>query len=143
MTARARNGRRRKRTPPAEPRPPRQRRAPRPALDDGAFGARLMTARRRAGLTQAEMAQALGRDRSLISHLERGHTGKMADILRNVAQHLGVSADYLLGLTDSPVNSASEMRELYEALRSLLEESGGKIEELTAAIRELNGRMGG
>lgn len=89
------------------------------------------------------MAQALGRDRSLISHLERGDTGKMAELLRSVAQQLGVSADYLLGLTDSPVNSASEMRELYESLRSLLEDSGGKIEALTAAIRELNGRIGG
>ncbi len=102
-----------------------------------------MTARRRAGLTQAEMAQALGRDRSLISHLERGHTGKTTEVLRSVSKQLGVSADYLLGLTDSPVNSVSEMRKLYESVRALLEESGGKIEELTAAIRELNGRIGG
>ena len=111
------------------------------AQSNAVFGRRLAQARKRAGLTQVDLAAALDRDRSLISHLERGQTGKMADVLRNVARELGVSADYLLGLTDTPVCSVCEMRELQGEMQALLDRSDGKIDRLTEAINLLNVRL--
>lgn len=124
-----------------ERRRPRRRQPRDVPAGEAAFSTRLVQARKRAGMKQADLANALARDRSLISHLERGHTGKMADILRSVAQQLGVSADYLLGLTDAPVNSVAEMRELHEALRALLDESSGRIDRLTDSIDRLIARL--
>ena len=63
---------------------------------------RLAQARKRAGVTQVDLAAALDRDRSLISHIERGHAGKMAENLVALSRELDVSADYLLGLTENP-----------------------------------------
>ena len=108
---------------------------------DAVFSKRLAQARKRAGLTQVDLAKALDRDRSLISHLERGHTGKMAEVLRNAAHELGVSADYLLGLTDTPVCSVCEMRDLHAGLHALLSQSGGKIDRLNDAINLLLVRL--
>ena len=109
---------------------------------DGVFSKRLAQARKRAGLTQVDLAAALDRDRSLISHLERGQTGKMAEVLRNVARELGVSSDYLLGLTDNPVCSVCELRELQAGLHALLDDSKGKIDTLNDSINELLARLG-
>lgn len=100
----------------------------------GEFSRRLVEARKRAGMTQADLAHAMQRDRSLISHLELGHTGKGAAELRNVAQGLGVSADYLLGLSDAPVCTVCEVRRLHAEL-------GAKIDRLTDAIRSLVDRL--
>ena len=65
----------------------------------------------------------------------------MADVLRNVARELGVSADYLLGLTDTPICSVCEMRELHGEMQALLDRSDGKIDRLTEAINLLNVRL--
>ena len=61
------------------------------------FGQRLADARKRAGLSQVELAVALG-DRysqSVISDVERGRSGLLIDGLTNAARELGVSLDYL------------------------------------------------
>ncbi len=63
---------------------------------------RLRTARGRAGLTQKELAIAVGKDRSLLSHVEGGRKGLAYEALAVLAQALNVSVDYLLGLTDDP-----------------------------------------
>ena len=73
------------------------------------FGQRLADARKRAGLSQVELAVALG-DRysqSVISDVERGRSGLLIDGLTNAARELGVSLDYLTGLTDDPTPAAS------------------------------------
>ena len=61
-------------------------------------------ARKQAGLLQVDLAAALG-DRYAhndISRVESGERGLRLDGLANAATELGVSADYLLGLTDDP-----------------------------------------
>ena len=68
------------------------------------LGERLAEARRVKGLTQAELAVALG-DRytqSMISQVERGNSSLLVDGLINAAKELNVSTDYLLGLADDP-----------------------------------------
>ena len=62
----------------------------------------------RAGMRQADLAAALGTryDHSVISRVERNLSALLADGLAKAAKVLGVSADYLLGLTDNPTPSA-------------------------------------
>lgn len=65
-------------------------------------GGRLVEARKRAGLTQDELAAALSDryDRTMISKVERGHASLLSDGLIDVARALNVSTDWLLGLSD-------------------------------------------
>lgn len=67
-------------------------------------GGRLAQARKRAGLTQDQLAAALSHryDRTMISKVERGHASLRSDGLIDVARALNVSTDWLLGLSDEP-----------------------------------------
>ena len=67
------------------------------------LGERLAAARKRAGLAQVDLAAVLGKDRSLVSHVESNRAGLLVDGLAKVARTLGVSTDYLLSLTDDPM----------------------------------------
>ena len=68
------------------------------------LGERLATARRRAGLTQAKLADALGDryDQTTVSAVERGRSSLRLDGVVGAARALGVSTDWLLGLVDDP-----------------------------------------
>ena len=76
------------------------------------IGDRLATARKRRGLTQVELAVALGDryNQQMISHVERGRSSLLADGLIGAAQELGVSTDYLLGLTEDPTPASQRVR---------------------------------
>ena len=66
------------------------------------LGQRLLNIRRKRGMTQTELAAAMG-DRyghSAISQAETGKQGLRLDGLARAAEALNVSTDYLLGLTD-------------------------------------------
>ena len=71
---------------------------------DDVFGSRLALARKRAHVTQAELAAALGDryDQTMVSAVERGRAALRLDGAVRAAQALGVSLDYLTGLTDNP-----------------------------------------
>ena len=72
------------------------------------IGERLREARKRAGLAQVELAAAMG-DRyngQMISMVENNHSGLLMDGAVKAARELGVSLDYLVGLTDDPTPSA-------------------------------------
>lgn len=67
------------------------------------FSTRLRLARKAAGLTQLVLAAHLGVQQGWISRLEAGAmTHVQADTLKRLCVALDVSADYLLGLTDTP-----------------------------------------
>lgn len=68
------------------------------------LGERLASARKRVGLSQRQLATAMGGryDQTMISHVETGRSGFVGDGLSKVAAVLGVSIDYLFGLTDDP-----------------------------------------
>jgi transcriptional regulator with XRE-family HTH domain len=70
------------------------------------FRERLLLARRRAGLSQGDLAQRTAMYGSDISKMERGRMLPTAPRLRRLAEALGVSADYLLGLTDELPDAA-------------------------------------
>ena len=86
------------------------------------IGARLVEARKRAGLAQVDLAVALGAryDQPMISNVETGRRSLRLDGAVNAARELGVSLDYLVGLTDDPTpadlrNSASAVDDQHGA----------------------------
>jgi len=68
------------------------------------FRERMATAMALSGTSRAALARAIGIDRSTISQLLSGDDTRLpgAHVVAGAAQVLGVSADWLLGLTDRP-----------------------------------------
>ena len=63
---------------------------------------RVVTLRRRTGLSQEKLAQRMNMSRNTLWHIESGRTANpRMDHLIALCQALGISADYLLGLVDS------------------------------------------
>ena len=72
------------------------------------LGQRLADARKRAGLTQIDLAVALGygHTQQMISLVERGERGLRSSYIAKAAEELGTSTDYLLGVLDDPTPAA-------------------------------------
>lgn len=68
------------------------------SVDEKAIGARLRQLRQQRGLTQAEIAEGLGIDQSLISEYERGVVRLHGSLIIGLAKLLKVSTDQLLGV---------------------------------------------
>ena len=66
------------------------------------FGQRILEQRKQHGDTQKALAQLLGVGETQISEIERGRATTSAERIALICEHYGVSADYLLGLTDDP-----------------------------------------
>ncbi len=63
---------------------------------------RLRKARDQSGMTQRKLGGLIGLGVNQISRYEQGAQDPSTDILAKLAQHLRVTTDYLLGLTDDP-----------------------------------------
>lgn len=66
-------------------------------MGEAQFGARLRRLRREHGETQPELAKFLGVSRSAVSMYESGEREPKYELLKAIAAHYGVEADYLLG----------------------------------------------
>ena len=67
------------------------------------IGERLLDLRKEAGLTQDDLAAILSINKHSISSYERNINEPPDEIKIQIAEYFGVSVDYLLGITDSPV----------------------------------------
>ena len=65
------------------------------------FSANISALRRDRGISQKQAAEALGISQALLSHYEKGIRECNLDFVKKVADYYDVTADYLLGLTDS------------------------------------------
>ena|SRR2546425_651465 len=66
------------------------------------FGQRLRGVRKQRDLSQQALAEALGTSHGWISELENARqTHIQADTVYRLCEALGISADYLMGLTDA------------------------------------------
>lgn len=87
-------------------------------------GDRLKRVRESARLTQTELAERVGAGTNQIYRYEKGETDPSAEVLAALAKELGVTADWLLGLTDEPLGGFSDKemspreRQLLRAFRS-------------------------
>lgn len=66
------------------------------------FGQRISEQRKKHNETQTALAELLGVKNNHISGIECGKRTTSAERIALICEHYGVSADYLLGLTDEP-----------------------------------------
>ena len=64
------------------------------------FGMRLKTLRNSKNLTQEQLSEKLGITKSAVSRYEQSATYCSIDVLIKLCDFFGVSADYMLGLSD-------------------------------------------
>lgn len=86
------------------------------------LGERIMLARKRAGMRQEDVADALGTDRTRISEWERDEAVPESRYLLRLPEILGVSADVLFygrlssGVPTPPAEAVAALIQWYEAL---------------------------
>jgi len=84
---------------------------------------RLRALREQHGWSQRELARLSGLGETQISKYEAGQSDPLATNVKLIAEQLGVSVDYLLGVSDDPRGQfgqgelSSEERELLEVFR--------------------------
>lgn len=65
------------------------------------FGQRLLFARRKQGIRQEDLAEVAGVNPNTISRAERSTSATLSgEVIRKIAQHLQVSSDFLLCLSE-------------------------------------------
>ncbi|MEM7074262.1 MAG: helix-turn-helix transcriptional regulator [Pseudomonadota bacterium] len=115
------------------------------------FRKRLAQALSERGQSQSALARAVGVDRSTISQVLTGPGARLpnAQVVGECAAQLGVSADWLLGLTDRPETAADLIANaltITEAPRALVDEqiiawhreaAGYKIRHVPAALPDM------
>jgi transcriptional regulator with XRE-family HTH domain len=115
------------------------------------FRARLATAMAQRGATQSGLAAQAGVDRSTISQVLKGAGARLpnAQLVGECAAALGVSSDWLLGLTDRPERAADLLAAsmlMTEAPRALVDEqiydwhreaAGYKIRHVPATLPDM------
>lgn len=83
-------------------------------------GQRMRDLRKKKGMTQSDVGDALSLGKSTISQYETGVNDPDTSTLRKIASLLGCTTDYLLGITDEPSKPSSRDK---KDLKKLLEES--------------------
>jgi transcriptional regulator with XRE-family HTH domain len=84
--------------------------------ESGGLGTRLRTARRSAGLTQKQLAEALGVESITVSRWERGVTSPTLPRLRRIAELTETSVSDLVRAPDAASAHAVELAALREEL---------------------------
>ena len=84
------------------------------------FQVRLKELREKAGYSQQGFADAIGVKQSTVGNWEAGAREPKFEIMERLADFFGVSVDYLLGKTDDPTPSSTEMTEEEKNILGLL-----------------------
>ena len=115
------------------------------------FRTRLQTAMTLSGDTQSSLSRKTGADRSTLSQILIGTDARLpnANLVAECAQSLGVSADWLLGLSDQPESAAQVLAQamtMADAPRALIdaqifawhqEAAGYKIRHVPAGLPDM------
>ncbi len=104
------------------------------------FGERLLKARKERKISQEELAKRLGAHAPIIGRYERGEVKPSIEVAAKIAEILGVSLDYLTGLSDQLIdkNILDQVNEL-QALKQ--EDQQHILKTLGALIREAKTRL--
>jgi len=87
------------------------------------FGTRLLAARRARGMTQTQLADAIGSTQKAISYYEATGGNPSADVITKLAKALTTTADDLLGLSEpaeQPTPATADERRLWRRFRQML-----------------------
>ena len=93
-------------------------------------GKRIKELRKKKGMSQSDLAEAISIHVKTVSKAERGVVGLSVDNLVLIAQYFEVSLDYLI------LGNSGE-RSIFERIESQLEEKRKKIESIIAEILDL------
>ena len=101
------------------------------------FHETLAELRRARGVSQRQVAAELGISQALLSHYENGAREPGLRFVCRVCDYYGVTADYLLGRSESPASLEPETaRDFLKSLRALadrgertLEKMGGRVHD--------------
>ena len=96
------------------------------------FSRRMAALRKARGLSQRQVAGELGISQALLSHYENGAREPGLDFVCRACRYFGVSADYILGMSDEPGGS----REQNEAFASVVSELRSLTERAEKALRD-------
>jgi len=108
-----------------------------PKREPSEFGARIAEARRRAGLTQVELAGRLGVTQQVVAAWERRNVALRAEQIKVLAEALGTTADYLIGIevawrgTKGP---SGKVRQVFEQVSKLPRRQQQKVVEFVEAF---------
>jgi len=97
------------------------------------FGERLTQIRTDAGWTQSSLARAIGTSQSAISQIEAGERNPSFEMIRQIAETLGLTPAYLLG-EDVPQLSPEEQVHFRE-YRSLPQKAREELAQYAAFLR--------
>lgn len=86
------------------------------------------------GLTQQDVANALGVSRQTVDNYERNVTEANYEMLRRLAAIYGVTIDYLLGVTDNPVRRRTITDDWEDLLLDLIAD-GLTPQDVRTAVR--------
>ncbi len=100
------------------------------------FGLRVQGLRRRVGMTQQQLADAIGKSLDTVSNVERGISSTRIETMDKIATVLGVSLAELFEL-DVPVSRDKETRKAVERLVRVVEGERAETVETLTKMAEL------
>lgn len=109
------------------------------------FARRLRERRKLLGLSQDDLANAIGATQAAISRYEVGNTSPSAEAISGLAQVLKTSTDWLLGLTNNvdvippavDLDLSPTEFEIVELVRAFPQEKHQALLDLLQAVRRL------
>lgn len=103
------------------------------------FGERLLSIRKKKKVSQDELAKQIGVHAPVIGRYERNEVKPSIEVATNIANALGVSLDYLVGITD--VTLDSEVLQQVIDIQKLNEEDKKQVTAtLNALLRDAKAR---
>ena len=105
------------------------------------FASRLRELRQQKGLTQEDLADALGISRSALAMYEAGKRIPRYKAIDTLAAYFGVTADYLRGKSDYPhgiLLTEQQQKEMFEKVKAQGEKAGLKLPDGVKSLADLN-----
>ena len=97
------------------------------------FGTRLAEIREDAGLTQSGLARKVGTSQSAISQIEAGERNPSYEMIRQLAEALGVTPGYLIDAKVEGLRPDEEAH--FRQYRSLSEDARRELQDYAAFLR--------
>lgn len=97
---------------------------------------RLKSSRKRLNLTQQQLADKLNTTKGTISNYENEHSTPSNEMLKQLADALDVSVDYLLGRTNNPDKDGKQPNRAFHKFENLTEEEKEYLEVQLKFFRE-------
>jgi len=101
------------------------------------FAARLGELRQEQSMNQRQVANDLGVSQAVLSHYENGLREPKLEFVSKVCVYYGVTADYILGLSDDRTNAVTRLSAVVCDKLKVLEEVRQKESQLLGELKEL------